>query len=70
MIVLNIFLCCVWLIIIPLAVGYVISGATRIQMNNKIAIVLFAYAIGNVAMWAVFQLLAVPMILLKQKLGL
>ena len=70
MIVINILLSCVWLIIVPLAMGYVISGATRIQMNNKIAIVLFAYAIGNVAMWAVFQLLAVPMILLKQKLGL
>lgn len=66
----NYMLVIIWLIIVPCLIGYVVTRFSKIQLNSKLSLFLFIYAIGNVTMWALFQLLAVPLVLLKQKLYL
>ena len=53
---------------LPLLLGRLISNVAGIFHKDKLASFSFSYVMGQVLMWAVFQLVSVPLILTKQKL--
>lgn len=55
-------------VLLPLLLGGVFAVFTKRERITIVGIIAYSLVIGNVFMWAMFQLLAVPMILLKAKL--
>lgn len=58
------------MVVMPLALGYVIFELCQFKLNKKdvLADVCYIYILGQVVMWAVFQLVAVPLIIAKSRL--
>lgn len=56
------------MIVVPLMLGQIIIRLVKFFENDKLSNVVFSYIVGHVAMWAVFQLIAVPFILAKSRL--
>ena len=65
----NIVAIVIWLLVLPIALGLLFGRLAEITYDDGIARVCFAYAMGHVLMWAVFQLVAVPFILLHRTLS-
>lgn len=68
MIVVNILLTLVFLIAIPVLLGAGVAKKS-IGFNSYLSYAFFSYTFGHVILWAVFQIIAVPFILLKLKLS-
>ena len=56
------------MVVLPLVLGLLIARAAGVQHKDVCAEISFAYVIGHVMMWAIFQLIAVPFILFRSKL--
>ncbi len=52
---------------LPVVIGYMLEHIAKCKFKNYISAWTFRYVMGMVALWAVFQVIAVPMILLKLK---
>lgn len=57
------------MILVPVAVGLLVAKTTGACECEFFTLASFAYVMGHVVMWAVFQLVAVPLILLKSTLS-
>ena len=55
---------------VPMGIGSIYERGNIFRTGRKLNIYIFRYLLGTVTMWALFQLLAVPMILLKRRFSL
>lgn len=60
----------VWLVIVPMALGYLMSRVFEKKFTDYCCAFGFQYIVGQLVMWGCFQILAVPVILAKGKLSL
>lgn len=67
MIIVNVFFACVMLVLLPVVMGRVVASYAKMHEELNITSIIFWYVMGNVTLWAIFQLIAVPMILAKLK---
>lgn len=58
----------IFMLVLPIVLGSLFAKLTGITYDGFVARTGFSYAMGHVMMWAVFQLVAVPLILLKSTL--
>ncbi|MBQ8166210.1 MAG: hypothetical protein IJZ96_04140 [Lachnospiraceae bacterium] len=68
MIVLNVITIALLMIVIPLFLGFILRELCGVSSDDVFEKYGFSYAMGHVIMWAVFQLVAVPLILVKSRL--
>ena len=64
----NVLLIMLLMIVIPCVLGYLIAEVADINSTDIFEKYGFSYIMGHVFMWALFQLVAVPLILAKSKL--
>jgi len=57
----NLILPCVVLVILPILIGNTVSGIARLKIAVE-----SSFVIGYFTIWAIFQLVAVPLVLMKQ----
>lgn len=58
------------LMLVPLVLGFFVTKLTGMCEEKPCTIFFFSYVAGQVLMWALFQLVAVPFILIKSKLSI
>ena len=68
MIMLNLFAITILMIVVPLMLGYIMMELARVRYSDLFSKIGFSYTMGHIVMWSVFQLIAVPLILLKSRL--
>lgn len=66
--VVDLLLIALWLLLEPLLLGRAVGGALNLYRGRKIESILFYYVAGYITNWAVFQIWAVPLILMRKSL--
>lgn len=56
------------MIVVPLLLGEIIIKIFKSYEKDKLSNMVFSYMVGQIAMWAIFQLISVPFILVKSRL--
>lgn len=65
MIVIKMLLLCMLMVVIPIMIGRLIGIIGDLHTEFNITSIIFWFLMGNVTMWAVFQLISVPLIISK-----